>query len=246
MPDTLQDICAKGQELLLATEYIAAERSLVAAEGLALAAEDWPTLSRLYMPLQEARRQRRQRCGEGIVKLDYLAESAGDVIEAENVLADYPHGQFLVAGFGTLAPARAVLERAPVMGLYAESFLAASYRVNDAIVVAIVPTADVALPPAGDYAIDDLHRRLPPHSIVIAAADLPPGEQPGTPETFAYTMEIWERLHAPFLAMADAATDPRQKIALYRQTIAVDYACEKAHQRLSQTAQELGRTRRMG
>ena len=52
---------------------------------------DWDTLARLYMPLQEARRQRRQRCGEGTVALDL----AGPIpYPALNSLFDglHPHG----------------------------------------------------------------------------------------------------------------------------------------------------------
>jgi hypothetical protein len=57
-------------------------------------------------------------------------------------------------------------------------------------------------------------------------------------------MSIWERLHAPFLAAADMQVDPIQKIHAYRRTIEVDYACELAHQKLSDTARQLARQRR--
>jgi hypothetical protein len=54
-------------------------------------------------------------------------------------------------------------------------------------------------------------------------------------------MSMWERLHAPFLAQADMTHDPEQKIEAYRRTIAVDYACELAHQRLADVARALGK-----
>ena len=57
-------------------------------------------------------------------------------------------------------------------------------------------------------------------------------------------MALWEKLHAPFLAAADAASTPARKIAGYRETIAVDYAAEKAHQRLSKAASELAKSAR--
>src|SRR5437763_17138410 len=103
--DDLQSLCERGQELLIATDYLAAEDVLVRAEKLALDGEDFDTLSRLYMPLQEARRQRRQRCGEGVVKLDLVAEFHDHVLDAEQIVRDFPHGQLLVAGWGSVEPA---------------------------------------------------------------------------------------------------------------------------------------------
>jgi hypothetical protein len=52
---------------------------------------------------------------------------------------------------------------------------------------------------------------------------------------------MWERLHAPFLASADMQVDPIQKMEGYRKTIRVDYACELAHQKLSDVAKSLSR-----
>jgi hypothetical protein len=49
-------------------------------------------------------------------------------------------------------------------------------------------------------------------------------------------MSLWERLHAPFLASADAEVDPMRKIEAYRRAIQVDYACELAHQKLADVA----------
>src|SRR5277367_1099885 len=85
----LQGLCARGQELLMATDYLAAEAALVEAETLAFALADFDTLGRLYMPLQEARRQRRQRCGEGIVCLDLIARGPGDRLEGRRVIENF-------------------------------------------------------------------------------------------------------------------------------------------------------------
>src|SRR4051794_17215506 len=78
--DELQVLCEQGSEQLIRTEYLQAERSLAAAEAIAWKQRDWDTLSRLYMPLQEARRQKRQRCGEGFVCLDISADGPDDPI----------------------------------------------------------------------------------------------------------------------------------------------------------------------
>ena len=241
----LQALCDRGQTLLERMEYLAAEAVLVEADHLATERGDFDTLARLYMPLQEARRQRRQRCGEGTVRLDLWAEGPNDEIVARHVAQNYPHGQLLIAGWASVAPAVAFRKLAAQHALYAETYLAAVYPVGDGRLLVIVPTADVALPPAdaaADGNVDALLRKLPPHSLAFSEDEFPRGAAAGTDATFARTMALWETLHAPFLAAADAASTPARKIAGYRETIAVDYAAEKAHQRLSVAACELART----
>ena len=58
-------------------------------------------------------------------------------------------------------------------------------------------------------------------------------------------MALWERLHAPFLAEADAERDLLRQIERYRLTAHVDYACELAHQKLSDAAHRLAREARI-
>lgn len=243
MPDpSAEELCEIGQQQLMRTEYLDAEATLVRAEAQALEARDWDLLSRLYMPLQETRRQRRQRCGEGTVCLDLLSEGPHDRVRGEHVVQNYPHGQLLVAGWGSIEPALEVRRLASEHKLYAETFLAAVYPLGSARAVVLVPTSDVRLPEPRPMLIDDLLPQLPPHSIVLGEAELPRGSRKGTYETFAQTMALWERLHAPFLAAADMLVDPLQKIESYRKTIRVDYACELAHQKLSAVARALMRT----
>jgi len=243
-PPDLQSRCDLGQQQLMRMEYLEAEATLAAVEREAWAARDFDTLSRLYMPLQEARRQRRQRCGEGTVSLDLIAEGPGDQIEARHVIENYPHGQLLVAGWGSIAPALEVRRLQRQHALYVETFLAAVYRLADGgKIVAIIPSEDQPLPPAGVPVRDaeELLPQLPPHSIVLPEAQLPQGPQKGTWETYAHVMAMWERLHSPFLIAADAEQDPVARIEGYRRAIRVDYACELAHQKLSDTARWLVR-----
>src|SRR3954451_14439359 len=126
-PLPLQDLCEQGSEQLVEMRYLEAEATLAQAEAEAWVARDWDTIARLYMPLQEARRQRRQRCGEGLVVLDLLAEGPDDRLEGRHVVEDYPHGQLLVAGWGTIEPAVRVRHLAESHMLYVETFLAAAY-----------------------------------------------------------------------------------------------------------------------
>lgn len=236
-------LCERAQRELMRMHYLDAEALLVEAERLARREGNYETLARLYMPLQEVRRQRRQRCGEGVVRLDLIAEGPNDHIRGREVLENYPFGQLLVAGWGTLAPALEVRQLQAELGLYVETFLAAAYGGSDGRLVVIAPLGDTPLPAARDYTLAELRIAAPPEAIVMAARELPAGDRKGTWQTYAETMALWERLHAPFLARADAEADASARIELYRRAISVDYACELAHQKLSDTARELARVK---
>lgn len=228
MPDApdLHNLCERGQELLMRMDYLGAERALVEADAIASRLEDFDTLSRLYMPLQEARRQRRQRAGEGTVRLDLVARSPEARLDPEEIVARYPQGQLLVAGWESIEPALRIRELARQRNLYLDTFLAATYRIDGEIVVRVLPEA----------------RASEAMSITFRPDELPTGERKGTWQTYAEVMAIWERLHRPYLAAADAGVDPAQKIEGFRRTLEVDYACELAHQKLSAVAGALSRT----
>src|SRR5580704_822187 len=98
----IQAICELGQQQLMRMEYLQAERTLADAEAVAWKTRDFDALSRLYLPLQEARRQRRQRCGEGIAQLDIWAQNAADSIDPRKIVQDHPHAQLLVAGWKSI------------------------------------------------------------------------------------------------------------------------------------------------
>jgi hypothetical protein len=230
----IQSLCQVGQEQLTRMEYLEAERTLVAAEKLAWDARDFDALAR-----QEARRQRRQRGGEGIVRLDIFSTGSSDPIDGKSFVESFPQGQLLIAGWGSIEPAIDARRAQGKLGLYVDVFLAAVYPVQSGKIVAIVPSEEVSLPAAQPMPVDDLIRRLPAHSVVMSAGELPTGQMIGTLETYGTVMAIWERLHAPFLAAADATADPVRRIEAYRAAIRVDYACELAHQGISNTARQL-------
>ena len=241
---TINDLCEQGQRLLIDTQYLEAIDVLLQAESLAMTSNDFDAISRLYMPLQEARRQVRQRCGEGIVRFDVLSDGGRDP-EPVELLSRYFSGQFLIAGLGSCASAVQFRAMARESKRYVETFLGAVFpMIGGASAVVVVPTADVALPPPTPQSIDALLAALPPHARVFGLGELPAGEQRGTAATFDAVSDIWESLHLPFLAAADQERDPLRKIAAYRKTIEVDYACELAHQRLSAAAREVSRTQR--
>lgn len=244
----LQALCERGSELLTRTRYIEAEKVLADAERQAWDAGQWDTLARLYMPLQEARRQRRQRCGEGVVRLDLVAAGPDDRLDADEIVARYPHGQLLVADWGENATATRVRELAAERELYVETFVAAAYPVTPAHddgpadrLVVIVPRDDMALPSPEPRTREELSALLPAGCLAIPVDRLPAGDRRGTTQTYAGVMALWERLHRPFLAAADAEPDLVRRMQAYRDTIAVDFACELAHQKLSDVAHERAR-----
>lgn len=244
----LQDLCEQGQQQLMATAYLDAEASLVQAAAIAEATGDYDTLGRLYYPLQEARRQRRQVCGEGIVKLDLLPSAPDEALDPTTIVDQYPHGQLLVASWADLTPSIEVRRLAAERKLYLETYLAAVYPVGEGVqAVALVPTETAALPSADVSqrgGTEALLKELPAHSVVLRPDELPSGEQQGDTVTFARTMALWERLSLPFLEAARERSEPRERIEGYKQAIAIDYACEKAHQWLATDALALARTRR--
>ena len=130
------------------------------------------------MPLQEARRQRRQRTSEGesVICLDLLAQGPSDLIEGEHVIENFPQGQLLVAGWGTLEPALQVRKLQGRFGLYIDVFLAAKYPlIGGGHAVVIVPHEHVVLPDLSPRRLDEMPSMMPPHSIILREEDIPAG-----------------------------------------------------------------------
>ena len=232
----------------MGTRYLQAERLLVEAADLAESAGDYDTFGRAYYPLQEARRQRRQICGEGVVKLDLLPCGPTDAPDPAALAERYPHGQLLVAGWADILPSLELRRIADENNLYLETYLAAVYPADTNVrVVALVPHATDDMPAENvcrDGGMEALLEALPADSLVLRCDDLPGGERRGDGETFARTMELWEQLSLPFLNAARRQDGPRARIKGYQRAIDADYACEKAHQWLAADALLLARENR--
>lgn len=66
MPDdSIEQLMTEASAKLVATDYLACEALCLRALELARRAEDFETCARILMPLQEARRQRRQIAADG-------------------------------------------------------------------------------------------------------------------------------------------------------------------------------------
>jgi hypothetical protein len=215
---SLQEQCEIGQRELMRMEYLQAEKTLAAAEKQAWESKDFDTLARLLLPLQEARRQRRQRCGEGIICLDIIADGPNEQFNVDEIVGQIPHGQILIAGWGSTAPALKARQLQAERGLYLDVFLAAAYEGNRIEIDSGLQT---------------------PIKLELSGSQIPPGRRSGTAETYALTMSWWERLHTPFLAAAKAQSDPIKRIEGFRKAIEVDYACELAHQYMADVIKSL-------
>jgi hypothetical protein len=227
----LQEQCDLGQRQLMRMEYLQAEATLAGVLRDAMNLEDWDTVARACLPLQEARRQRRQTCALGTVRLDILASGPDDHLEVEKFIEQTPRGQLLVAGWGSIEPALRLRQLQAQHQLYAETFLAAVYPLNDGHAIVVIPLEELRLPDPQPCDLNQLKKALPPNCLLIQN----PKSKIQNP------MFLWEQLHTPFLASADEKTDVSEKIAGYLKTIEVDYACELAHQGLADSARELGR-----
>jgi hypothetical protein len=218
----IQHLCQIGQDQLTRMEYLVAEKTLARAEELAWGQKDFDALSRLYMPLQEARRQRRQRCGEGVIRLDFLATGPGDPLDGAKIVKEIHHGQILIGAWMSMQAAINARRSAAELGLYVDVFLAMTRYKGSG------KDRGVRILPAPEDAVESSANCIEMEPNDLAAVKTYPG-----------VMAIWERLAAPFLAAADAISDPIARIEAYRKTITVDYACELAHQRLADIARKL-------
>lgn len=87
----IDELMERASQALVSRDYLTCERLCVEAIGLARQAEDFERLARITLPLQEARRQRRQ-----------IAEDAGTVVftgkrePAEAILDRCPRGCILL------------------------------------------------------------------------------------------------------------------------------------------------------
>ncbi|MDP9173298.1 MAG: hypothetical protein M3O30_05470 [Planctomycetota bacterium] len=237
--ENLQALCEKGQEQLIAMDYLGAEETLATAEAIAWAARDYDALSRLYMPLQETRRQRRQRCGEGTIRFDILAQNQTDRIDPEQLLMQIPQGQLLIGGWNSIAPALMARQLIAQRRLFVDVLLGMVIATGVQKFIAVVPGVEKISPVSKGTPVDGQLASLPSHRVMLAESELP---EP----TYSSMMDIWEALHSPFLKTADAIPDElyEQKIEAYRWTIRIDYACELAHQNISDLARKVCRIRR--
>lgn len=242
LPEDLQELCARGQDLLERRSYVEAELLLERARRDAMQQQDWDTLARLLMPLQEARRQRRQLTLQGVFCLDLVAQGPSDQIEGRHVIENYPHGTLLVAGWGTLEAGLQTRRLQARFRILVDVLLGAVYPlIGGGHAVVVVPHENVVLPEIRPRRLKEMASVMPHDSMIMREEDLPTGLMASSPQRIELIEGWWERLHGPFLRRARATEDPQRRVEAYSNVLRVDYACEFAHQELSDTARELAR-----
>jgi hypothetical protein len=245
MPDErLQAVCEMGQQLLMETRYIEAACVLAQAEQQAWSTRDFDTLARLYLPLQESRRQIRQRCGEGAVQLHRFANAPTEIHHPEQIVATCPNGQLLIGGWGSIEPAIQVRRLAMDRLLYLETFLGAVYPLTDSDpVVVVAPWEGTCLPSPQPRTLGELRdlTEVSEHCVILTLLQIPADSPRGTAQTFASVMAIWERLHQPLMATAACEANDLKRMQAYRTVLRADGACELAHQFLADIARKLAR-----
>jgi hypothetical protein len=236
---SLNQLCEQGQVELIETRYLDSAATFARAEQIAWDAGDFDTLSRLYLPLQEARRQIRQRCGEGAIRMRCLATGPATPPEV-SACTNIQQGFALAAGWADASASASVRDSFLKSKKYAEAFLGAVFPDEQGQPLIILLPSPIRLTPEPRPKAE-LISLLPPHSLFLTPDELPPDRDLGSADSFAQVMTLWERLHLPFLQIAETQTDPIQKMQAYRQTLQVDPACELAHQHLADTARGLAR-----
>lgn len=89
---TIDQLMEQASKALAETDYLACERLCDQALAMAMEAEDFDRAGRIILPLQEARRQRRQIAGEAGVIM--LGEPR---LEPERILETHSAGCFMLA-----------------------------------------------------------------------------------------------------------------------------------------------------
>ncbi len=151
MNDAAQQIDATmetASQALVANRYLECERLCMAALQAARRANDFERISRILLPLQEARRQRRQIAEDaGTVVLTSTRNEVGDILEAHRagclLLTDPPYTQ---------ADGDALREAARQRELFVEVLVMDSAALTGAFCWAMEQVGDAAiasLPPEG-------------------------------------------------------------------------------------------------
>src|SRR5690606_15018878 len=157
-----------------------------------------------------------QRCAMGAVALRLLADGPGAQPDPQRIARQYPQGQLLLAGWGSIEPARRLRQLAADQNLYLETFLAAVYPSANGRMILLAPTPETVLPPMAGQTPDQLQAALPPDCLLLGEEELPREVERNSPIASSCVMDLWERLHRPLLAAADAQTDALLRMEAYR------------------------------
>jgi hypothetical protein len=218
MPLTLDTQMEQASEALARMDYLACESLCEAALGVAKAQRDWAYYSRILLPLQESRRQRRMVAAEGVIRLGTGTEGGGVSIWLNHL----PAGCLVVTHPHTRAEAARLQREARERRLFVEVLLAESKSTDGVWRIGTFagPAAsiDVPAPPA-----DCREQWLPSGTACPAAAQ--------------WFLDASEKLGDVLLARV-TATSPVQRVDALEQCLLGAGDHEILHQRLADAAND--------
>jgi hypothetical protein len=167
MTATLDEQMEAASEALARMDYLRCEALCVQALAQAREQRRWPYYARILLPLQEARRQRRQIAADGVIRLGTASLHGGpadwlDAIEAGCIVVTAPH---------TADDARALHEAAIERGQYVEVLFSESESSDERWQIGSFAGPKVRCerpaPPADwrDRWLDPVRRWHPPHRV---------------------------------------------------------------------------------
>ena len=151
-------IMERASEALLALDYPACERLCLEALAEALRTRNYERVARILLPLQEARRQRRQIAVEAGVRV-----LAGPRLDPERILADHPRGCLML-----LAPPYSLDDERLVRDLARQRALMVEVLTFDP--ESLRQSFEQQMERVGDAAVASVPANLPPDQQVEALA----------------------------------------------------------------------------
>lgn len=240
---TLHRFWSQGQDHLVAGRYVAARRSLEAAEAIAWRSRDTTSLARIYLPLLEARRQIRYNAADGRILITPAIPSR----ESLATLFASPAATLLItADAHTVAKAQIIAELVDRAARRTSHWLEAAIllvrKAETRLVSPAAPFFNAGIPVTRDTATKllastDAALTLPlPPAGVYTAAPL----QPIARESLLIGWEAlalrWQHRHPPASSLT-----PWQELAWLRKTLCIDPACEPVTMRLIAVAEAISR-----
>lgn len=224
MSTAIDSIMQRASEALVSLDYALCETLCEEALAQARAAEDWPMIRRILLPLQEARRQKRQAALERLIVLG--AELPAEPTAISDLIGDAKVGCVVFIGKGKREVAAVQAEHSRSQSLPIEMLFADSEPGEETwrITTATDPLAVVEL-------------RAPKQAEWVGCAIDPTRVKPPTPAH--WFMAASEALGDAALAACDAPAGTTRR---FDQLLAANRAVsdhEILHQRLADAAKAL-------
>jgi len=133
---------------------------------------------------------------------------SGDQIPVQRVLEKYSFRPVFFAGWASIQPALEIRRLSAVTDCTSRPSSPPFIQHTEGQVLAIAPE-NSPLPAPEARPLESLRQLSPPHAFY--RRDSFQGFSPGLLSTYSQVMSMWESIHAPFLAAADAEPDPIKK-----------------------------------